>query len=226
MAEVLGWSRLTWRLTCSCFTFSRIRTHFKKSCFILMVNGNKISWFVGLLYTTTAELAEPAEPGTDGNAPISDVENVSPLQFAHLICIWIPFRNLFGRTHLYFICKIWNKFLKSTNWMPMLRFCVSKTTICASKLTHSFEFCASRITICASCMQWRALDTTLEVVACPEAPSAILSSMKSVSWVYIYVIQISIQAINCFFVSKTIVQAIHYYSSWWLGIFWCLILAI
>ena len=115
MAEVLGWSRLTWRLTCSCFMFSRIRTHFKKSCFILMVNGNKISWFVGLLYTTTAELAEPAEPGTDGNAPISDVENVSPLQFAHLICIWIPFRNLFGHTHLYSFAKFEINF-----WNPLI----------------------------------------------------------------------------------------------------------
>ena len=131
------------------------------ACFILMVNGNKISRFVWLLYITTAEIAD-----TDGNAPISNVETLSPLQFAHLICIWIHFRNLFGCTRLDFIRQIWNQFSKSTNCMPMLQFCVSKSTICASKFTHSFEFCASRITICASWTQWRALDTTLQSSVC------------------------------------------------------------
>ena len=38
MAEGLGWFCLAWRLTCSCFTFSRIRRHFKKSC-LLHFNG-------------------------------------------------------------------------------------------------------------------------------------------------------------------------------------------
>ena len=66
----------------------------------------------------------------DWNAPISDVENVSPLQFVYFICIWIHFRNLFGRTHLYFICQIWNKFSTSTIGCQCFNFVYPKHDLC------------------------------------------------------------------------------------------------
>ena len=91
MAEGLGWFRLAWHLTCSCFTFTRIHTRFEKSC-LLHFNGK---WkqdqliFVAVIHNNSWDSRARY---TDQNAPISDVETLSPLQFVHLICIWIHFR--------------------------------------------------------------------------------------------------------------------------------------
>ena len=64
-----------------------------------MVNRNKINWFFWLLFTTTAELAKVHRSKCTNQW----CWNLSPLQFMHLFCIWIYFKNLYGYTHLHFI---------------------------------------------------------------------------------------------------------------------------
>ena len=57
----------------------------------------------------------------------------------------------FGHLLLEFMVQV--KFLKQfskSTWTPLLRFCASKITICASKLMYLLEFCVARIMICAS----------------------------------------------------------------------------
>ena len=132
---------------------SRIHTRFEKSCLLHFKGKWKQDQliFVGCLHNNS--WASRARY-TDQNAPISDVETLSLLQFAHLICIWIHFRA-FAKFEINFRnpligCQCFDFVCPN-----------SKSMICGSKLTHSLDFCVSRITTCASWTQWRALDTTL-----------------------------------------------------------------
>ena len=161
MAEGLGWFCLAWRLTCSCFTFSRIRTHFKKSC-LLHFNGQ---WKQDqLIFWAVINNKSWASWGTRMEMHQSVTSKTCLLCSLRICCTWIIFEIYLDALAWILFAKFEINFRNPLIGCQCFDFFLSKSTICASKLTHSLKFCASRITICASRTQWRALDTMLKML--------------------------------------------------------------